>query len=102
MGFDNNRVTKAKAPVKKRTHVYEGFPHYSSTFPYHCMCLDTCCHNEAGCKCAGCACKYGIEHGTKDYAGAFQGKEESEIRSEQSEVREIRSQSPADKEQSTA
>jgi hypothetical protein len=86
MGLDNNRTIRTKKDPVKRNHVNEGFPHFSSKFPYHCMCLDTCCHGEGGCKCKTCVCKsHGIEHGSS-VAGTQQGEEESEARPEQSEV----------------
>lgn len=45
-------------------HSENGWPHFSTKFPHFCMCLDSCCQGENGCKCRLCICRIpGIEHG---------------------------------------
>jgi hypothetical protein len=65
-GFVIKAPKKPKPKVyRAKMHVYEGFPHYSSTPAYHCMCLQECCQWEDGCVCKHCPCHYGIPHGEK-------------------------------------
>ena len=46
-----------------------------------CMCLDTCCQSEAGCKCKSCRCRLGeFNHGDViPDAGTQQREKESEV-----------------------
>lgn len=41
--------------MERGTHIDEGFPHINRRG--RCMCLQTCCQNEKGCKCRLCICK---------------------------------------------
>jgi hypothetical protein len=56
-----------KPKFKERTkvaHTENGWPHFSHKFPFFCMCLDSCCQNEQGCKCRHCVCRLaGVNHG---------------------------------------
>jgi hypothetical protein len=58
------RIQRHRRPM---AHVDNGWPHHSSNTPYHCICLDDCCHDEQGCRCKSCVCQgpKGIPHGTK-------------------------------------
>jgi hypothetical protein len=56
-----------KRPYRRRLHIYDGFPHFSNEFPYHCMCLAECCQDMRpadgkGCVCPHCPCQHGIPH----------------------------------------
>ena len=56
--------SKPKPKGSLMAHSENGWPHYSYKFPHFCMCLDSCCQGEAGCKCRQCICRLaGIEHG---------------------------------------
>lgn len=73
MGFNNNRRTPTKKNYRAKVHVYDGFPHFTTAFPHHCICLQECCMDMRaaadgkGCVCKNCPCQSGIPHGTKVY-----------------------------------
>jgi hypothetical protein len=48
---DQNEVARMRG-----AHIPNGFPHFSS-ITGRCMCLDSCCQGERGCKCKGCPCQ---------------------------------------------
>lgn len=60
--MDNKTTKWRKKPdqntvVRERgAHVDNGWPHYSRINGL-CMCLDTCCQGERGCKCKSCLCR---------------------------------------------
>jgi hypothetical protein len=58
--FYTRSVNKSNkdASVKHRQHVYDGFPHLSSDTGA-CMCFNSCCFGDAGCKCGSCS---GVGH----------------------------------------
>jgi hypothetical protein len=85
------RVRELKAKQNRKYGKYK----HDSTVGMHisrrtgmCMCLDTCCQDEGGCKCKNCRCRKGeYNHGEViPDAGTFQGEKESEDWEEQSEV----------------
>lgn len=63
-------ITDKPKPKRKQSrrrpveHIYNGFPHYSTTKIGHCICLDECCQSwDDGCICRTCPCRLGIPHG---------------------------------------
>lgn len=62
LGWQRARKRRRGKPLD---HVYNGWPHYSSAYPHHCLCLDNCCQDdELGCVCKSCPCTIGIMHGS--------------------------------------
>jgi hypothetical protein len=76
----NEKNARAKRYGNKNKHDSNVGMHLSRRTGM-CMCLDTCCQDEAGCKCKQCRCRDGeYTHGEViPDAGTFQGKEESEV-----------------------
>lgn len=50
-----NKLRRWGDPAVKNKHEDAGFPHFSSRTG-HCMCDDTCCMRDAGCRCKQCPC----------------------------------------------
>ena len=82
------RIRAQKAAQKKLNRRTYGKYKHDASLGMHisrrtgmCMCLDTCCQDEAGCKCKQCRCRQGeYEHGDViPDAGTFQGEKESEV-----------------------
>jgi hypothetical protein len=102
MGFEVNNTYAGQAKLRAQKRAKEkangrtyGKYKHDSAIGMHisrrtgmCMCLDTCCQGDDGCKCKSCRCRQGeYKHGDViPDAGTFQGQEESEDRTEQSEV----------------
>lgn len=94
----NNKARKAR-----KTKIYGKYKH-DNTVGMHlsrytepigvCMCLDTCCQDEGGCKCKQCFCKGRGHEGLAEYARTQLGQEESQVWQEQNQVREIRPKPP--------
>lgn len=62
MGFDS-RPRPSRRKRNSKVHVHDGFPHFCTAHPHHCMCLQECCqdYNE-GCICKLCPCQTGYAH----------------------------------------
>lgn len=72
---------------RQKTHVRDGFPHYSTAFPHHCICLAECCQDDRpevgnGCICKTCSCQFGFGHG--QYVKEETDELEAQIREKQS------------------
>ena len=62
--FIDRGKPKKKVERQRMGHSENGWPHFSGQFPFFCMCLDSCCQGESGCKCRHCVCRIaGISHG---------------------------------------
>lgn len=98
MGFEvdqtyasqQRRIAERKARAKRQYGKYK----HDATIGMHlsrkgmCMCLDTCCQDEGGCKCKSCRCRLGeFNHGDViPDAGTQQREKESEVWAEQEEM----------------
>jgi hypothetical protein len=109
VGFEVDQTFASQRKVREMKRAKKGpakgtkYKHDNAIGMHHsrrtgmCMCLDTCCQDEAGCKCKTCRCRQGeYNHGDViPDAGTFEGQEESEILAEQEEMREVRPRTPS-------
>src|ERR1700733_1393320 len=88
-------LKKKLKPPTKRGHDNPDMHHSRRTGM--CMCLDTCCQDEGGCKCKTCRCRQGeYNHGDViPDAGTQEGQEEPQILAEQNKMREVRPRTPS-------
>jgi hypothetical protein len=95
MSLDVNQTFASQQKVRELKRSMKGIPkgkyRHDSTVGMHlsrrtgmCMCLDTCCQGDDGCKCKSCRCRQGeYDHGDViPDAGTFKRQEESEDRPE--------------------